>query len=264
MPNSQLIGPSDPPVFEIHNPSGPAQLIIACDHASAAVPAKLNGLGLDSRYFGQHIAYDLGAGGVARRVADLVNAKAILGGYSRLVVDLNRDLADVSAVPALSDGVLIPGNLGLPAGERDGRARELYGPYHEAVGKAVTESIESRGGAVLISIHSFTPRLHGIERPWELGVLWDADERLALPLLELLRRDRDIRVGDNEPYSGRHPADYTIDLHGEANGLACAGIEIRQDLIDQEQGQERYAQILAGAIKSCLAEPGIFTPRGRG
>lgn len=228
------------------------------------MPASLKDLGLDRSYFERHIAYDLGAGGVARRVADLMDATAILGGYSRLVVDLNRDLADSSAVPGLSDGILIPGNLGLSPDERDGRARELYGPYHEAVSRQVQEGIESRGGVVLISIHSFTPRLHGIERPWEMGVLWDTDPRLALPLLELLRRDRKIRVGDNEPYSGRHPADYTIDEHGEANGLACAGIEIRQDLIVEEQGQERFAQILAGAIKSCLAEPGIFAPKDRG
>lgn len=260
MSNCQLIGPADPPVFEIHNRNGSAQLIIACDHASAAVPARLDRLGLDSGFFEQHIAYDLGAAAVARRVADLVDARAVLGGYSRLVVDLNRNLSDSSAVPALSDGILVPGNLGLSAGERQERVRALYGPYHEAVGKQLEEILGSRGGAVLVSIHSFTPTLHGIDRPWEMGVLWDADSRLALPLLELLRRDTGIRVGDNEPYSGRHPADYTIDVHGEANGLACAGVEIRQDLIVREQGQERFAQILAGAIKSCLAEPDIFAP----
>jgi predicted N-formylglutamate amidohydrolase len=111
---------------------------------------------------------------------------------------------------------------------------------------------------VLLSIHSFTPKLYGVRRPWHVGLLWDKDPRLALPMLAALRRHRELLVGDNEPYSGRHPADFTIDHHAEPAGLAHVGIEIRQDLINDVSGQRRWAELLGEALESVLADPELF------
>ena len=110
----------------------------------------------------------------------------------------------------------------------------------------------------MISLHSFTPHQHGLARPWDVGVLWDTDARLALPLMARLRSGGDIRVGDNEPYSGRHPADFTVDHHAESLGLACAGVEIRQDLVANSQGRAAWANRLERALEPVLADKELY------
>ena len=150
----------------------------------------------------------MGAGAVTTLLSRRLKANAVLGNYSRLVVDLNRNLEDPSAFPAISDGILVPANLGLTVEHRAERARALFKPYHEVV-RRVTQDWTGAGQIpVFLSIHSFTPKLHGVRRPWHIGVLWDKDPRVAIPFMEALRRTGDIVVGDNEPYSGRHPADF--------------------------------------------------------
>src|SRR5690606_23723411 len=174
------------------------------------------------------------------------------------VVDLNRSLRDPSAFPAISDGVLVPGNLGLDAAAKAARAAALFEPYHGAI-RRLLDQAEARGESpVVIAVHSFTPRIYGVARPWHVGVLWDRDPRLALPLLAALRSERDLVVGDNEPYSGRHPADFTMDHHAEARGLAHASIEIRQDLIRDADGQDAWAARLAAALGEVLADPDLY------
>jgi predicted N-formylglutamate amidohydrolase len=258
-----LIAPDEPPAY-VSVASGGAragrEVVFVCDHASNRVPAALDGLGLDERHLLDHIAWDIGAAPVALKLAEWLGGRGVLGGYSRLVVDLNRNLADGSAFTPLSDGVLVPGNIGLDAEAKAARADALYWPYHDAVDRALDDATTDDARPVMIAVHSFTPRLHGIERPWHIGVLWDKDPRLPLKLLAALRRHPDIVAGDNEPYSGRHPADFTIDHHAEPRGIAHVSIEIRQDLIRDDDGQMRWAERLADVLDDILKDPALYRP----
>lgn len=260
----ELIGADEPAAFEIVRGGAARRVIIACDHASRRIPRSLGTLGLEDRHLEDHIAWDIGAAPVARELARRLGCMALLGGYSRLVVDLNRSADDPTMIPALSDGVLVPGNLGLSEVQRAQRMAALYAPYHTAVSRAVGSLTTADRAPVMIGIHSFTPRQHGLDRPWDIGVLWDADARLALPLMANLRSGGDLCVGDNMPYSGRHPADFTIDHHAESLGLACAGIEIRQDLVAGPGGQAVWSDRLARALEAVLADDGLYRRTGVG
>ena len=184
----------------------------------------------------------------------------MLASYSRLVIDLNRRPGDATVIPPISDGVLIPGNLGLTQAERDARGLAFHTPYHVAIEAQIERRSANGCLPVFIGVHSFTPRFHGTSRPWHAGVLWDRDPRVAVPLLASLRADGSFVIGDNEPYSGRHTADYSIDLHAETKGLAHVGIELRQDLIADEAGQQRWAAILGDALEPILADDSIYAP----
>jgi predicted N-formylglutamate amidohydrolase len=257
--SSGLLAADEVAPYEVLEIEAARPIVLACDHASNRVPRALDNLGLASEHLQQHIAWDIGAGAVTRLLSRRLKANAVLGNYSRLVVDLNRNLEDPSAFPAISDGILVPANLGLTVEHRAERARALFKPYHEAV-RRVTQDWTGGAGQipVFLSIHSFTPKLHGVRRPWHIGVLWDKDPRLAIPFMEVLRRTGDIVVGDNEPYSGRHPADFTIDHHAEPLGLAHIGIEIRQDLINDVSGQQRWGSLLAEALESVLSNEALY------
>lgn len=262
--NTALIAADEPPAFSTvrsgtTRPAG-QELVIVCDHASNRVPAALGNLGLAERYLLDHIAWDIGAAAVALKLTEWLGARGVLGGYSRLVVDLNRALTDGSAFTPLSDGILVPGNLGLDAAAKAARAEAFYWPYHDAVARALDEATAPDATPVMIAVHSFTPRLHGIERPWHVGVLWDKDPRLPLKLLAALRAHPDIVAGDNEPYSGRHPADFTIDHHAEPRGIAHLSLEIRQDLIRDEPGQLRWAERIAEVLEEVLKDGALYRP----
>lgn len=257
-----MLAPDEPAPFELVDGSADPPIVVVCDHASNRIPRALEGLGLDDHLLRDHIAWDIGAAGVARRIAERLGARAVLGRYSRLVVDLNRSPRDASAFPPISDGILVPGNVGLDREARLARERALFTPYHAAVAALVAECSSAERVPVFLGVHSFTPRFYRTERPWHIGVLWDKDPRLALPLLAALRANAGLAIGDNEPYSGRHPADYTIDTHAEPNGLACAGIEIRQDLIVDERGQERWAGILGDALERILRDRSLYRRAG--
>jgi predicted N-formylglutamate amidohydrolase len=255
---ADLLASDEAPPFELVEVAAPRAIVLACDHASNRIPAALGSLGLSSDHLEQHIAWDIGAGAVTRLLAERLRANAVLANYSRLVVDLNRDLEDRTAFPAISDGVLVPGNLGLDREQRARRARALYKPYHEALRRVTQSRTSATQAPVFVAIHTFTPKLYGVRRPWHVGMLWDKDPRLALPLIAALRRHCDLVVGDNEPYSGRHPADFTVDHHAEPEGLAHVGIEIRQDLVNDVSGQQRCAALLGDTLESVLAEPGVY------
>lgn len=184
----------------------------------------------------------------------------MLASYSRLVIDLNRQPGDATVIPPISDGVLIPGNLGLTQAERDARGQAFHLPYHDAIEAQIERRSANGCLPVFIGVHSFTPRFHGTSRPWHAGVLWDRDPRVAVPLLAALRAAGAFVIGDNEPYSGRHPADYSIDVHAETKGLAHVGIELRQDLIAGAAGQQRWAGILGDALERILADDSIYAP----
>jgi predicted N-formylglutamate amidohydrolase len=248
-----LLDPDDPPPFTARNCRGDARgVLVICDHASRLLPRKLGTLGLPARRLEEHIGHDIGAAGVARCLADELDAGFVFGGYSRLAVDLNRSTRDASVVPAISDGVLVPGNLSLSAAARAERIAALHTPYHAAIARLIETQQATGVPPVLVAIHSFTPAISSVPRPWHVGVLWDKDARLAIPLLAALRAERDLIVGDNEPYSGRHPADYSIDHHAEGGGLVHAAIEIRQDLISTEPEQRAWGARLARLLRATL------------
>ena len=184
----------------------------------------------------------------------------MVANYSRLVIDLNRRPKDLTVIPPISDGILIPGNLSLPQADRDARGYTFHAPYHQAIEELIARRSANGACPVFFGIHSFTPSFHGTPRPWHAGVLWDRDPRIALPLLRALRTHTEFFIGDNEPYSGRHTADYTIDTHAESRGMAHVGIEIRQDLIADAAGEERWATILGDALASVLADDSVYAP----
>ena len=253
-----LIGPEDPPPFRIINESGSAKALLVGDHASRAFPQAMNRLGLEEWVLDRHVAYDIGTRQLIYNLSERMNAPAVLAGYSRLIVDYNRDLDDRTAFPEVSDGIRIPGNQGLTERDKALRVQSFYQPYRDAI-EGILDGLRNKGiTPALISIHSFTPAMAGVRRPWHVGILWDKDPRMAIPLMEKLRSVPGLNVGDNEPYSGRHPADFTIDRHAEAAGLPYASIEVRQDLIDSDDGADRWAGILGNALNEILADSRLY------
>jgi predicted N-formylglutamate amidohydrolase len=252
-----LIGPGDPPPYSIYNPGGTAPILLVCDHASREFPAAMQQLGVADWVLDQHVACDIGAGMVTRHLADRLNAPAVLAGYSRLIVDLNRKLHDASAFIKVSDGIAIPGNLDIGDDEREQRIQSFFNPYHDAITDQL-ENFKARGVVpAFLSIHTCTPVFNNVVRHCQIGVMWDCDPRIPVSLMEKLSKHPDLRVGDNEPYSGRHPNDYTIDFHAEAAGIPSVGIEVRQDLVSTSEGAARWAKVLAEAFEDVLQDTSI-------
>jgi predicted N-formylglutamate amidohydrolase len=217
---------------ERYNPEGRARCILTCDHASNHLPAAYRGLGLGPAQLQRHVAWDAGAALLCRRVALLIDAPAILGTVSRLLIDVNRGLDDPTLILCLCEFGIIRGNCGLTAQERDLRIRRYYKPYDGAIRKAIAPTLTGDEGPLVISLHSFTPSFRNHMRPWHVGILSNGhDRRLAEPLLRRLSTRADLIVGDNQPYSGALPGD-ALDRHAAALGLSHVLIEIRQDLID--------------------------------
>ena len=230
-------------------------LLVLCDHAENTIPEAYGTLGLKAQDLHRHIAYDLGAAGVAERLAQALGAPAVLSRFSRLLIDPNRGLDDPTLIMQISDGLIVPGNVGLSAEEIEGRIERYYRPYHQAIGRAIEAAIASGKPPVVVSVHSFTQAWKGVPRPWSVGVLWDKDPRLALPLLQALREIPGIEVGDNAPYTGQLKGD-TLYRHGTGRGLAHALIEVRQDLILAAEGQAEWAMYLANALRKVMRAGG--------
>ena len=228
-------------------------VLVLCDHAVSAFPPEYGTLGLAAPETLRHIAYDVGAAGVARRLAAALEAPAVLTRFSRLLIDCNRGLDDPTLVMRLSDGVVVPSNRDLDSAEHEKRIARFYEPYHRAIDRVIDMASTSGVTPALVSMHSYTPLWRGCARPWHAGVLWDKDPRLALPLLQALSAERGLVIGDNEPYSGRLKGD-SLWRHGTMRGLAHAIVEIRQDLIGDERGQEEWGDRLAGALGRLLAD----------
>lgn len=249
---SSCLGPEEPVPFRVLNPQATLPILLICDHASRRFPASLGTLGIDPAARLCHLAWDIGAGPLTETLAESLGATAVLQQYSRLIVDCNRQLLDPGAYLEFGDGVVISGNRNLSDAEKKARADEIYWPYHAAV-SAEVERLQAVGQPPLfISLHSFTPVLNGKSRHWEMGILWDKDERIAEPMIQQLR-EAGYDVGDNEPYSGKAPQDFTIDHHAEAVGIPHVGVEIRQDLIDDEEGVAEISAVMHEIIKALPA-----------
>jgi predicted N-formylglutamate amidohydrolase len=234
---------------EIINPQGLADLVITGDHAGNTVPAELKDLGLPHAELARHIAWDIGAAGVARRLSTLVNAPAVLARISRLVIDPNRPLGEPDSIPAVSDGSPIPGNQNLTAADRAARADLSFHPYHQAIDHQIERLRRAGRKPAVLSVHSFTPQLNvsGKPRPWHIGVMFSFDRALGDYLIDAFSAREGMVVGINEPYSGFIHG-YAQKRHGLAQGLPHAQLEIRQDLIGDGAGQERWANLLADVM----------------
>ncbi len=253
-----LLGPADPAPVEILNPDGACRAVLICDHGGRAIPAALGDLGLDATALARHIAWDIGIAEVTRHVSKRLDAAAVLGGYSRLVIDCNRRLDDPTSIAQESDGVAVPANRGLDAAARRARAAACFEPYHAAIARILDGRLRAGLVPALVSMHSFTPVMNGFERPWHIGVLWNRDPRLPVKLLARLGAEPDLCIGDNEPYTGRGERGYSIIAHGEPRGIPHALIEMRQDLIDTHHGAVEWAARLAGILVEVLADPGLY------
>ena len=244
-----LLEPDEPGPYRVLNPLATQPILLVCDHASCRFPKSLGDMGLDPFARRCHLAVDIGAGPLTERLAEMLGVTAVIQNYSRLIVDCNRQLMDPGAFLEYGDGILVPGNRNLHQDEKDLRASALYWPYHVAINDQVERLSKAGPQPAFISIHSFTPVLNGESREWQMGILWDKDEETREIFLEGLRGSG-YHVGDNEPYSGKAPQDFTIDHHAEEAGLPHVGIEIRQDLIDDDEGIEAVAAVMRDVIAS--------------
>ncbi|MER2528598.1 MAG: N-formylglutamate amidohydrolase [Candidatus Competibacter denitrificans] len=254
-----LLGADDPAPFTVLNPDGQAAVVLVCDHASNRVPACLNDLGLGAAELSRHIAWDIGAAEVTRLLAARLNAPAVLAGYSRLVIDCNRSPGDPTSIAEISDGVVITGNQNLGDAAAESRLDNVFWPYHHAITGTLAHRWRHGSGRVpaLIALHSFTPVMNGFRRPWHIGVLWNRDPRLALPALARFRADPELCVGDNEPYSGREVG-FTMETHAAAAGLPHVEIEIRQDLLADMTGCQRWATVVGNVLAAILADDALY------
>ena len=229
---------------EIDGDPASTMLLIA-DHASNRLPDGIN-LGVPSSVMDEHVALDIGVAPLAASLCAALGCPAILGGVSRLVIDLNREDDAPGLIPETSDGILVPGNAGLTSADRAARIDAYWRPYHDHIAETISETCPK----LLISLHSFTPRLatSNEARPWQIGILYNQDDRaarIALPLLE----QAGIVAGDNLPYSGK-VLNATMNRHGEANHIPYLGIEVRQDLISDADGVDLWSQRLAPVIRA--------------
>lgn len=248
-----------PPLVEHFAAEAPSPVLVLCDHAGKVVPGGLATLGIGEDALDRHIGWDIGAADLTRALARRLRAPAILNHCSRLVIDANRRPGSETSIPAVSDDCVVPGNRDLPPAEVAERVRRYFLPYHRAVARRIGAFRHAGTVPAIVSLHSFTPRMHGEDRPWQVGVLWRHDRRLADPALAYLRGRGDLLVGDNQPYSGLGEFGFTIEFHTQRTRLPHVMFEVRQDEIAAREDAERWAGILAEALEPTLADPGLYT-----
>lgn len=249
MLSSALLAPDDPPAVRITNPGGRSSFLLLGDHAGRAIPARLGTLGLGETDLARHIAWDIGVAGLGRRMAERLDACFVAQSYSRLVIDCNRAPDHPDLIPAASDGTAIPGNAGLSEEERAMRIAKIHAPYQAMIDDALALGDGAGRETILVALHSFTPEMGGMARPWDVGVLHDGgDTGFALRLLERLRAMGDIVVGDNQPYR-MDATDHTVPRHAYAAGRPYAEIEIRQDHLATAADEALWAERLAQALR---------------
>ncbi|MGJ4804518.1 N-formylglutamate amidohydrolase [Luteimonas sp. SDU82] len=240
-----LLGPDDPPPVQVLRADAASPWLLIADHAGQAVPAALSRLGLPQHELDRHIGWDIGIAGVTARLAERLDACAILQAYSRLVIDCNRPLDAPGSIVERSDGTEVPGNAGIHASARQRRIDAIFRPYHARIAVELDRRAAAGRPTLLVAMHSFTPEMGGHRRPWHAGVLYQRDTRMAHALLDALRDEGDLVVGDNEPYAVSDATDYAIPVHAERRGLPHVELEIRQDLIADTRGQQAWADRLA-------------------
>jgi predicted N-formylglutamate amidohydrolase len=255
-----LLMAGEPAPVMVHNGDGTSPFLIVADHAGNIIPGALASLGVAKSETERHIGWDIGVAAVSRLLADALDATLVIQTYSRLVIDCNRPPGSPTSIPEISELTPIPGNLGLSDRQKATREREIFWPYHAAIEAELDRRREARRPAVLIAMHSFTPVFLDVARPWHAGVLYNRDPRLAHLVMALLKREADLTVGDNEPYTIDDTSDYTIPVHGEQRGLHHVAIEVRQDLIVHPAGQQAWAARLAALLPQAYRQLAVPSP----
>jgi predicted N-formylglutamate amidohydrolase len=247
-----LLAADELPPVAVYNADGASPLLLVADHAGRASPRALGRLGVAPPEWERHIAWDIGIAGVGRILANALGAMLIQQNYSRLVIDCNRPPGSPTSIPAISELTPIPGNVGLSDADKDMRDREIFWPYHQRIEAELENRRQTGRATALIALHSFTPVFKGAARAWHVALLYNRDPRLARRLLTLFQQQHGLVVGDNQPYVVSDTTDYTIPVHGERRRLPHVLIEIRQDLIADEGGQQKWAELLARVLpKAC-------------
>ena len=249
----------EPSHLERCNPGGAAPVLLLCDHAGRRVPAELEELGLSEEALARHIGWDIGAADMTRELARLLDAPALLNHMSRLVIDPNRRPGAPGSMPDISDGCVVPGNQGLSLPTQVDRVVRWFLPYHRAVAHRIAEFRRAGIVPAIVAIHSFTPRMNGEDRPWQVGVLGRGDRRLSAPVLAALEARGDLIVGDNQPYSGLREFGFTVQFHAQRTRLPHIMFEVRQDEIADRDSAVRYARILHESLLEPLKDPALYT-----
>ncbi len=235
------------------NEEGQCPILLVCDHASNHIPAHYRDLGLGKSDLQRHIAWDIGAAAITENLSNVFDAPAVLACFSRLLIDPNRSLDTPGLIPESSDDTSIPGNQNLGEQERDLRIKHYYQPFHDTIARLAKGFANRDIVPLVVAIHSYTPEMGGNRRPWHAGFLWDRDPRLAQAFIKGLR-ERNLMVGDNEPYSGRDLF-HTMNIHGARYGFPQVTVEIRQDEIDHTDGIIKWSEIMEQELRKIAAMP---------
>jgi predicted N-formylglutamate amidohydrolase len=249
-----LLAVDEPAPVAVYDGSDSSPFLFVADHASNSIPRSLSRLGVPETELKRHIAWDIGIAAVCRLVTDMLDATLVQQNYSRLVIDCNRRPGSETSIPIISELTPIPGNIGLGEGQKAARVREIFRPYHDRIEAELDQRRQSGRPVALIAMHSFTPVFKAHIRPWHAGVLYNRDSRFADILMALLKRERALVIGDNEPYSVTDESDYTIPVHGERRGLHHVAIEVRQDLIADSVGQQAWGALLTRLLPQAYRE----------
>lgn len=239
---------ADRPAVEVVNASGRSPIVLLCEHASSYIPARYARLGLTQEEALSHIAWDIGAEAVARHLAVLIDAPLFLATHSRLLVDLNRPTDVASVIPVRSEATDIPGNHDIPATQRAQRLTDLFAPFHDRIAAHLDERALQERPTRLLSLHSFTRTYLGVRRDCDIGVLFDRARDWAEMFLQGLAAPHDLNVAANEPYAISPDMDYAVPVHGDARGFDAILLEICNDLIVDQDGQQQMAKRIAHAL----------------
>jgi predicted N-formylglutamate amidohydrolase len=250
---TMLLEADEPDPVMVVRPHGASAIFIACDHAGRRLPRRLGTLGLSEPDLSRHIAWDIGAWGVSLLLSAALDACAIGQTYSRLAIDCNRQPSVPSSIPEISEATPIPGNVGLTEADREARRAAIHQPYHAALAAALAERRAAGRPTMLLAMHSFTPVYKGVARPWHAGVLFNRDDRISRAMLDLLRAEPCLVVGENEPYAVSDATDYTVPVHAESHRLPYVELEVRQDLIADAAGEARWAALLTRLLPIACA-----------
>jgi predicted N-formylglutamate amidohydrolase len=245
----RLLAADEPAPFLEVGRQGRSNFVIVVDHASLRIPRRLRDLGLPASELQRHIAWDIGSLAVARQVAAALDAPLVAQNYSRLVIDCNRDPRVATSIPTVSESSPIPGNIGLSEREVLARRAEIFDPYHNHLRTLIDERLAAGCPTILVAQHSMTNLYKGVSRPMHAAVLYNRDRRFAGLVLEMLRRETELLIAENEPYVVSEESDYTIPFHAEARELPYVAIEIRQDLLLDEAGQSDWARRITSALR---------------
>ena len=246
--------PDWPEPVERVNPAGRSPVILVCEHASNHIPADYAGLGLGDADLNRHIAWDIGAAAVTRRLSALLDAPAFLGAYSRLLIDLNRPLDGAGSIPVRSEETDIPANRNPSAAECALRQQRIFTPFHDAIGALIDRRTAAGQPTLLVAVHSFNPVFLGRSRPWHAGILFDKAAGLGERLVARLAAEDALCVGTNQPYTVSRDEDYAILVHGDDRDIPAVLVEIRNDGLSDRPQVDAWAQRLATILEPELAE----------